>query len=39
MSLPSSALVIPECPFVNLPETGKVRWGEPLDAEKMKKCV
>lgn len=27
------------CPFVNLPETGRSRWGETLDAEKMKKCV
>ena len=26
-------------PFVNLPETGCARWGEILDAEKMKKCV
>ena len=28
-----------KCPFVNLPETGRARWGEILDAEKMKKCV
>ena len=27
------------CPFVNLPETGRARWGEILDEEKMKKCV
>ena len=33
------ALVTPECPFVNLPETRKARWGEALTAEKMKKCV
>jgi DNA ligase D-like protein (predicted ligase) len=32
-------LVISKCPFVNLPETGHARWGEILDAEKMKKCV
>jgi DNA ligase D-like protein (predicted ligase) len=32
-------LVTPECPFVNLPETRKARWGEALTAEKMKNCV
>jgi len=32
-------LVTDKCPFVNLPETGRTRWGEILDAEKMKKCV
>jgi DNA ligase D-like protein (predicted ligase) len=32
-------LVTPECPFVNLPETRKARWGEALTAEKMKKCI
>ncbi len=32
-------LVTHKCPFVNLPETGRARWGEILDAEKMKKCV
>ena len=32
-------LVMPNCPFVNLPETRKARWGEALTAEKMKKCV
>ena len=31
--------IIDKCPFVNLPETGRARWGEILDAEKMKKCV
>ena len=31
--------IIDGCPFVNLPETGRARWGEILDAEKMKKCV
>lgn len=32
-------LVTPECPFVNLPETRKARWGEALTAEKMGKCT
>jgi DNA ligase D-like protein (predicted ligase) len=32
-------LVISECPFVNLPETRKARFGEELNAEKMKKAV
>jgi bifunctional non-homologous end joining protein LigD len=32
-------LVIDKCPFANLPETGRARWGEILDAEKMAKCV
>ena len=32
-------LVGSDCPFVNLPETRKARWGEALTAEKMKKCV
>jgi DNA ligase D-like protein (predicted ligase) len=32
-------LVVPECQFVNLPETRKPRWGEALTAAKMKKCV
>src|SRR5205807_1266862 len=32
-------LIIDKCLFVNLPETGRARWGEILDAEKMKKCV
>ena len=27
------------CPFVNLPETHKGRWGEGLTAEDMKKCI
>ena len=31
--------VTDKCPFVNLPETGRARWGDLLDAEKMKKCV
>jgi bifunctional non-homologous end joining protein LigD len=30
---------IPECPFVNLPEKHRSRWGEGLTAEDMKKCV
>jgi DNA ligase D-like protein (predicted ligase) len=32
-------LQIATCPFANLPERGKSRWGESLNAEKMKKCV
>ena len=32
-------LITDKCPFVNLPETGRARWGEILDAEKMKKCA
>jgi bifunctional non-homologous end joining protein LigD len=32
-------LVTDKCPFVNLPETGRARWGDLLDAEKMKQCV
>jgi bifunctional non-homologous end joining protein LigD len=32
-------LIINKCPFVNLPETGRARWGELLDVDKMKKCV
>jgi ATP-dependent DNA ligase len=32
-------LVTPECPFVNLPETHRSRWGEGLTAEDMKKCI
>jgi DNA ligase D-like protein (predicted ligase) len=32
-------LVTEKCPFVNLPETGRARWGDLLDAEKMEKCV
>jgi ATP-dependent DNA ligase len=32
-------LVTPECPFANLPDTHKSRWGDALDAEKMRKCV
>ena len=32
-------LVTPECPFVNLPETRRSRFGEELNAEKMKKVV
>jgi ATP-dependent DNA ligase len=27
------------CPFANLPEHGRSRWGENLTAEKMKQCV
>ena len=32
-------LVSPECPFVNLPERRRSRWGEGLTADDMKKCV
>jgi bifunctional non-homologous end joining protein LigD len=31
--------VIENCPFVNLPEHGRSRWGENLTAEKMRQCV
>jgi bifunctional non-homologous end joining protein LigD len=33
------SLVTPQCPFANLPETHRSRWGEGLTAEDMKKCV
>jgi len=32
-------LVMPDCPFVNLPEKHRSRWGEGLTAEDMKICV
>jgi ATP-dependent DNA ligase len=32
-------LIIPECPFVNLPEKKQSRWGQGLTAEEMKKCI
>ena len=32
-------LVQGKCPFVNLPETKRGRWGQGLDAEAMKACV
>jgi len=32
-------LRIEDCPFANLPETRKARWGEAMTAEKMKECV
>ena len=32
-------LVVPTCPFVNLPEAEKGRWGTGLTADDMKKCV
>jgi bifunctional non-homologous end joining protein LigD len=32
-------LVTPTCPFMNLPETRRSRFGEELNAEKMKKAV
>jgi DNA ligase D-like protein (predicted ligase) len=31
--------IIPNCPFLNLPETHKGRWGEGLTAADMEKCV
>jgi DNA ligase D-like protein (predicted ligase) len=34
-----STLKTDECPFTNLPETRKARWGEAMTAEKMKECV
>lgn len=33
------SLIVRECPFVNLPETHKGRWGEGLTATDMGKCV
>jgi bifunctional non-homologous end joining protein LigD len=32
-------LIISKCPFANLPETHKGRWGEGLTAADMDKCV
>jgi len=32
-------LVMPTCPFVNLPETRRSRFGEEINAEKMKKAI
>jgi DNA ligase D-like protein (predicted ligase) len=32
-------LVVSDCPFANLPETEKGRWGTGLTAEDMKKCI
>jgi DNA ligase D-like protein (predicted ligase) len=32
-------LVSSECPFVNLPERHRSRWGEGLTADDMKKCI
>ena len=32
-------LLTPKCPFANLPETHKGRWGEGLTAADMDKCV
>ena len=32
-------LLIPKCPFANLPETHKGRWGEGLTATDMQKCA
>jgi ATP-dependent DNA ligase len=33
------SLGVPACPFVNLPETHKGRWGDGLTAEDMRKCA
>jgi len=33
------SLVQPDCPFVNLPEKHRGRWGDGLSADDMKKCV
>jgi DNA ligase D-like protein (predicted ligase) len=33
------SLEMPACPFVNLPEKHRSRWGEGLTAEDMRKCV
>jgi bifunctional non-homologous end joining protein LigD len=33
------SLLALDCPFVNLPETHKGRWGDGLTADDMKKCV
>ena len=33
------SLVVPSCPFVNLPETHRGRWGDGLTTEDMKKCI
>ena len=32
-------LIVSKCPFVNLPERHKGRWGEGLTAADMEKCV
>jgi ATP-dependent DNA ligase len=34
-----SGLKTDKCPFINLPETRKARWGEAMTAEKMKECA
>jgi len=33
------SLEVQDCPFVNLPEKHRSRWGEGLTADDMKKCV
>ena len=33
------SLEMPDCPFVNLPDTHKGRWGDGLTADDMSKCV
>jgi len=32
-------LTVPGCPFVNLPETDKGRWGDGLTTDDMKQCI
>jgi bifunctional non-homologous end joining protein LigD len=32
-------LIADRCPFSNLPETGRGRWGEGITPEKMRECV
>jgi DNA ligase D-like protein (predicted ligase) len=32
-------LIVPDCPFSNLPETHKGRWGTGLTADDMRKCI
>jgi bifunctional non-homologous end joining protein LigD len=33
------SLEVSDCPFINLPEKHRSRWGEGLTADDMKKCV
>lgn len=32
-------LIVPDCPFENLPEANSGRWGQGLTAAKMKQCI
>jgi bifunctional non-homologous end joining protein LigD len=34
-----SKVKTPDCPFANLPERQKTRWGHALDGSKIKECV